>query len=235
MTDRFSDQSPRSTARIAGFLYFMYIAASVVADLLGHFAFGDSAAIISTIAAHPALFRAGLVIGLLSSAFFLLAAWALYVLLKPVNKNLSLLFLLLNAVGVAIQSLSMLGLIAGLLLQSGTGYGSAFPADQLRAQATLYIDLYKNGNLIAQVFYGVWVLPLGYLVFRSGFLPRFLGILLMIDCLAILTWFIQFFLFPANQAIAYPCWVISALAEFSLTLWLLIMGVKDQKATTQPA
>ncbi len=112
MTDRFSDQSPRSTARIAGFLYFMYIAASVVADLLGHFAFGDSAAIISTIAAHPALFRAGLVIGLLSSAFFLLAAWALYVLLKPVNKNLSLLFLLLNAVGVAIQSLSMLGLIA---------------------------------------------------------------------------------------------------------------------------
>ena len=57
----------------------------------------------------------------------------------------------------------------------------------------------------------------------------------MIDCLAILTWFIQFFLFPANQAIAYPCWVISALAEFSLTLWLLIMGVKDQKATTQPA
>ena len=69
MTDRFSDQSPRSTARIAGFLYFMYIAASVVADLLGHFAFGDSAAIISTIAAHPALFRAGLVIGLLLVCF----------------------------------------------------------------------------------------------------------------------------------------------------------------------
>ena len=84
----------------------------------------------------------------------------------------------------------------------------------MRAQATLYIDLYKNGNLIAQVFYGVWVLPLGYLVFRSGFLPRFLGILLMIDCLAILTWFIQF-LSPANQAIAYPCWVISALAVFT--------------------
>ena len=235
MTDRFPDQSPRTTARIAGFLYLMYIAASVVADLLGHFAFGDAAAIVATIAAHPALFRSGLVIGLLSSAFFLLAAWALYVLLKPVNKNLSLLFLLLNAVGVAIQSLSMLGLIAGLLLQSGTGYGSAFPADQLRAQATLYIDLYKNGNLMAQVFYGAWVLPLGYLVFESGFLPRFLGILLMIDCLAILTWFIQFFLFPANQALAYPCWVISALAEFSLTLWLLIMGVKDQKATAQPA
>ena len=74
----------------------------------------------------------------------------------------------------------------------------------------LYIDLYKNGYLIAQVFYGAWVLPLGYLVFKSGFLPRFLGILLMIDCFAILTWFIQFFLFPANQ-------------------------VKDQKATAQPA
>jgi hypothetical protein len=234
MTDHLPDLLPRTTARIAGFLYLMYIATSVVADLFGHFAFGDAATIVSTIVAHPALFRSGLVIGLLSSAFFLLAAWALYALLKPVNKILSLLFLLLNAVGVAIQCLSMLGLFASLLLQSGAGYGNAFPADQLRAQTTLYIDLYKSGNVIAQVFLGTWVLPLGYLVFKSGFLPRFLGILLMIDCLAILTWFFQFFLFPAYPAIAYPCWVISAIAEFSLTLWLLIVGVKDKKAAAQP-
>jgi hypothetical protein len=69
-------------------------------------------------------------------------------------------------------------------------------------------------------------LPLGYLVYKSGFLPKFLGILLMIDCFAILIWFFQFFLLPGLEVISYPGLAISAIAEFSLTLWLLIKGVK---------
>jgi hypothetical protein len=88
--------------------------------------------------------------------------------------------------------------------------------------------------MIAQLFYGTWLIPLGYLVFKSGFLPRILGILLLIDGIGILIWFLQFFLFPGYEIITYPGLAASFIAEFSLSLWLLIMGVKTQKpALTQ--
>lgn len=161
--------------------------------------------------------------------FFLSAAWALYVLLKPVNKNIALLFVLLNLGGVAVQCFSMLNLFAGLTLLGGADYLKIFQADQLQAQAMLFINFYKNGFIMAQIFYGAWVFPLGYLVFKSGFLPRILGVFLMVDCFAILIWFFQYFLFPGCGIISYPCWVISAIAEFSLTLWLLIKGVKERQ------
>ncbi len=139
-----------------------------------------------TIIALESLFRIGLVISLFSVVFFLLAAWALYVLLKPVNKNLALLFLLLNLGGFAIWCLSMLNLFSSLMLLSGADYLKVFQPDQLQAQALLFINLYKNGSIIAQIPYGVWLFPLGYLVFKSRFLPKILGILLIADCFGLL-------------------------------------------------
>jgi hypothetical protein len=112
---------------------------------------------------------------------------------------------------------------------SGADYLKAFQADQLQAQAMLYLNSYKNGFMIAQIFYGAWLFPLGYLVFRSGLLPRILGILLIIDGFGVLIWFFQFFLFPGYEVITYPGLVASFIAEFSLSLWLLTKGVKDQK------
>ncbi len=221
--------SLKTTARIAGFLYLMYFISSIIATMFGHFAFEDIAATVNNIIAHEWLASIGFVIGLFSALLFLLTAWALYVLLKPVDKNLALLFLLLNLGGVAVQCSSMLNLFAGLLLVGGADYLKVFQADQLKAQAMLFINLYKNGFIIAQIFFGVWLFPLGYLVFKSGFLPKILGIVLIIDGFAVLIWFFQFFLFPDFKIILYPCWVVSFIAEFSLTLWLLIMGVKDQK------
>jgi Domain of unknown function (DUF4386) len=123
----------------------------------------------------------------------------------------------------------MLNQFAALLLLSGADYLKVFQADQLQALAMLFLNLYKNGFIIAQVFYGAWLFPLGYLVFKSGFLPRILGILLMIDCFGVLIWFFQFFLFPDYEVITYPGLIVSLIAEFSLALWLLIMGAKDQK------
>jgi len=216
-------------ARIAGFLYLMFIVASFFADHFASFALGDSVTIVNKIIANEFLFSVGLVSNLLSALFFLLAAWALYVLLKPVNKSFALLFLLLNLVGVAIQSLSVLNLFASMQLLSGAEFLKAFQVDQLQAQATFFINMYQNGFIIAQIFYGAWLFPLGYLVYKSGFLPKFLGILLMIDCFAILLWFLQFFLLPGYEMVSYPCLAISALAEFSLTLWLLIKGCKTSE------
>ena len=225
--------SNKKTARIAGFLYLIFIIASFIADHFATFALGDTTTIVNKIIANEWLFSIGLISNLFSALFFLLAAWALFVLLKPVNQNLALLFMLLNLVGVAIQCLSVLNLFAGLQLLSGAEYLKVFQVDQLQAQAIFFINLYKNGFIIAQIFYGTWLLPLGYLVYKSGFLPKFLGILLMIDCFAILIWFFQFFLLPGLEVISYPCLAISAIAEFSLTLWLLIKGVKTPKIKSE--
>jgi len=223
--------SIKKTARIAGFLYFAYIIASIIADRFGHFVFADTSATVNHIMAHESLFRIGFVISLFSYVLFLLAAWALYVLLKPVSKNIALLFLLLNLGGFAILVFSHLNLFSSLLLLSGADYLKVFQPDQLQAQAMLFINLYHNGSTIAQIPYGVWLFPLGYLVIKSGFLPKTLGILLIVDCFGLLIYVVQRFLLPGYEVIAYPCLVVSFVAEFSLSLWLLIKGVKDQKPT----
>jgi hypothetical protein len=219
----------QKTARIAGLLYFLYILTSVVANQFGRFVFTEAPVTVDHIINHEALFRIGVVVSLFSYALFLLAAWALYVLLKPVNKNMALLFLVFNLGGFAILFLSHLNLISSLLLLSGADYLKALLPDQLEALATLFINLYKYGSTVAQIPYGIWLLPLGYLVYKSNFLPKILGILLIIDCIGELVYVLQRLLFPAFAVISYPCWVVGFLAEFGLTLWLLIKGVKDQK------
>jgi hypothetical protein len=219
----------KKTARIAGFLYFMYFVTSIIANLFGRFDLVDAPATVNNIMAHESLFRIGFVISLFSVVFFLLAAWYLYVLLKSVNKDLALLFLLLNLGGFAIWCFSMLNLFAGLLLLSGADYLKVFQPDQLQAQAMLFINLRKNGAIIAQIPYGIWLFPLGYLVFKSGFLPKMLGILLIVDCFGLLIYVFQCFLLPGYKVISYPCLVVSFIAKFGLTLWLLIKGIKDQE------
>ncbi|TFG57041.1 MAG: DUF4386 domain-containing protein [Methanomassiliicoccus sp.] len=98
----------------------------------------------------------------------------------------------------------------------------------------MYIDLYTDGFTIAQLFFGAWLLPLGYLVYRSGFLPRLLGILLIIDFFSVMIWFLQFFLLPEYEIISYPGLAMSFIAEVSLTGWLLVKGVKNSgQASTE--
>ncbi len=221
--------SVNKIARTAGLFYLLFVITSIIANLFGKFVFVDAPVTVNYIIAHESQFRIGFVISLFSVVLFLLAAWALYVLLKPVNKNIALLFLLLNLGGFAIWCFSMLNLFASLLLLSGADYLKVFQPDQLRAQAMLFINLCKNGRIIAQIPYGIWLFPLGYLVFKSGFLPKILGILLIADGFGLLIYVSQFFLLPGYEVISYPCMVVSFIAELSLTLWLLFKGVKDQE------
>ena len=231
MTNNTTEASQRKSARMAGLLYLIFIVTCIFAGLVRKklIVFGDAAATANNIMTSEWLFRIGFMSDLLSAAFFLLSAWALYVLLKPVNKNLALLFLLLNLGGVAIQCINMLNLFASPLLLSGANYLKVFQADQLQALAMLFLNLHKNGFMIAQIFYGAWLFPLGYLVFKSGYLPRILGIILMIECFCWLAYFFQFFLFPSYNVITYLSYPVGFIAEFSLGLWLVIKGVKDQK------
>jgi hypothetical protein len=97
---------------------------------------------------------------------------------------------------------------------------------QLEGLAYLFIGVYKTGFVTAQLFFGSWLFPLGYLVYRAGFLPRFLGILLLLDGIAVLVWFLQALLLPDYPAIRYPGLAVSFIAEVGLALWLLLKGVK---------
>jgi len=221
----------KKTARIAGFLYFIYIVATMFANVSRTklIVFGDAIATANNILASEWLFRIGFVSDVLAGVLFLLAAWALYVLLKPVNKNIAMLFLLLNLGGVAVQCLNMLNLFAAGLLLSGADYLKVFPTDQVQSLAMFFLYLYKNGFMIAQFFYAAWLLPLGYLVFKSGYLPKILGIIVMIECFAWLIYPLQFFLFPTYEFIAYLSSAVGFIGEFSLAFWLLIKGVKEHK------
>ena len=222
--------SINKNARMAGFLYLIYMVTHIISDVWrGSFIVpGDAAATVSNIMAHEGLFTVTVVGDLLAAALFFLAAWALYVLLKPVNKNLALLFLLLNLGGVSIQSSSDLFLFAVQLLMNGSDTLNVFQADQLQSLAMFFLDLRETGFMVAQLFYGAWLFPLGYLVFKSGFLPKILGIVLMVHCFTWLTTFFQSFLFPGFTAITYVSYTLGFIAEFGLTLWLLIQGAKEQ-------
>jgi hypothetical protein len=230
--------TPKKTARIAGLLYLAHFVTFFLADNGVHStAVGsiDVAAMAQDIVASEELFRIGFISYLLTALFFLLAAWALYVLLKPVNKDLALLFLLLNLGGVAIWCISLLGELAALLLLSGADYLEVFQTDQLQALAMLSLNLYQNGFMIAQLLLNLWLFPLGYLVIKSGFLPRVLGILLIIDGFAMLIWFFQFFFFPDYEAVSYLSLAASFIAEGLFCLWLIIKGVKNQKPAANEA
>ena len=220
------------TARMAGLLYLIYIVITIVADVFGRsplIVYGDAATTARNIMAAEWQFRIGITGDLVSAVFFLLAAWALYVLLKSVNKNLALLFLLLNLGGVAVYSINLLNQFAAVLLLSGADYLQVFQADQLQALAMFFLNLHHNGYWIAQIFFGAWLFPLGYLVYKSGFLPRILGIVMMIHFVGWTMTTLQFFLFPGFGVITYLTYPLGFISEFGLTLWLLIMGVKEQK------
>jgi len=224
--------------RIAGLLYLIYIIFSIVADALGRsdlIVMGDAATTARNIIAAAWQFRVGFVIDLVSVVLFLMSAWALYVMLRPVNQNIALLFLLLNLGGVAVWCFSDLFLIASQVILSGANYLQGFHASQLQALAMLSLYIYKYGFLgISQIFFGAWLFPLGYLVFKSGFLPRFLGIILMVHCVVWSMGALQFFLFPAFIGIPFVCityvsYPLGFISEFGLSLWLLIKGAKDPK------
>jgi Domain of unknown function (DUF4386) len=224
-----------AVARVTGGFYLAFIAATVLGDLLGHIGIGEASQVHQTIAEDPGVFKVGFVFVLLTGLLFVLAAWGLYVLLRRVNSDLALLFLILNAVGVAIQGASMLGLVAASWLGDPASDTSALSGAELTSLSYMSLNVYQLGFVTAQLFFGAWLFPLGYLVYKSGFLPRFLGALLLLDGVGVLIWFFQALLLPDYEAIIYPGLVVSFIAEVGLGLWLLLMGVKtvDARAAQQ--
>lgn len=223
----------QKSARMAGLLYLIYFVVEIAADVFGRsplIVMDDAAATAGNLAAHEWLFRSGFVGDLLAGVLFLLAAWGLYALLKPVHQHLALLFLLLNLGGVAVRFAIDINYVAALLLASGAGSLHVFQPDQRQALAMAFLVLQKNGYWASQIFFGLWLFPLGYLVFKSGFLPKVLGVILMVHCVTWTTTALLYFLYlPGYTLLTNISFPLGFIAEFALTLWLLIQRAAEQK------
>ena len=225
MTNRTAERSPLVYARGAGVLYllliifggysFLYVFSSLVVP-------GDAAATANNIMASESLFRSGIVTWLISQTVFILLVLALYKLLKPVNKNAALLMVIFVLVSVPIAFINELNQFAALLLLSGADYLTVFTAVQLQALVLFFLDLREGGLSIAGIFWGLWLLPFGYLVYKSGFLPRILGILLIIGGFG---YVIDFFIFSLFPNFDVEVSIVTSIGEILIALWLLIKGV----------
>jgi hypothetical protein len=236
MTAKEKRNSIKKTARIAGVLFLITLFLAPFAEFFVRQILivpGDAAKTVSNIMASESLFRLGIVSGLIYQTVFTVYVLILYKLLKPVNKNVASLMVIFYLVGVPIAMLNLLNQFAALLLLSGADYLKAFAADQLHAQVMLFLDLQEHGVQIAQIFWGLWLFPLGYLVYKSGFLPRVFGILLMIGCFGYLIDSFAFFLLPNYEnyeAIFLPAIALLTIpGELLLGLWLLIKGVNVEQ------
>ena len=227
MMERIAEASPRPRARITGVVYLLYFLMAVFAEFFmrGLVVSGDAAATANNILAHQPFFRLGLATGLIATACYVAVTALSYDLFKPVNRSLSLLAAFFSLLGCAILAFASVFRIAPLVVLGGGQYLSVFKVEQLRALASLFLELYGQGVNICFVFFGVYCLLIGYLIFRSVFLPRILGVLMAFAGLGWLT-----FLSPtlANYLSPY-IQVLGVLAEGSLMLWLLVRGVNVAK------
>lgn len=134
-------------------------------------------------------------------------------------------------ISVSILCVNMLNQIAPLLLMSGDVYLGVFDKEQLQALVTFFIKLHGSGYMVSQIFFGLYLFPLGYLVYKSGFIPKIIGVFLMMGCVGDLIEFLRFFLFPEYQSVILQNITVPAdIGEISFCLWLLIKGVKNQSS-----
>jgi len=189
---------------------------------------GDAAATARKILASETLFRAGIVADLLGQAAFILVALLLYRLLKGVDKKLAALMVILLVVQIPLAFAAEVHRLGVLELLDGAGPAAALGEAQRNAQMMLSLASFSNGMLVTEIFMGLWLFPLGILIWRSGFLPRFLGVLLFLAAFAYLADTLTWQLLPAyGHAVGRIAGRLRP-PELATPLWMLILGAKDR-------
>jgi hypothetical protein len=216
-------------ARIAGAVYLslvlfapfslLYIPAKLIVR-------ENAAATANNILTHETLFRLGIVGELFGIVIFILLGVALYRLLSGVNKTWAGLMIALVLVSAAVGFLNVLNNIAALTLFRGADFLAAFEKPQRDALAYLFLRLHSQGELMNEIFWGLWLFPFGLLVYRSRFLPRSLGLWLMVACFGWLALSVIALLFPPYYDAAFRIAQPVLFAELAIMLWLLIKGAK---------
>ncbi|HET7749195.1 MAG TPA: DUF4386 domain-containing protein [Terriglobales bacterium] len=225
-------------ARIAGLLYLtlviaplrlIYIPSKLIVS-------GNAAATASNIAAHQTLFRLGILTDLFTAVMGIFLTLALYRLFKGVDQFLAAMVVVLGALMVTpIYFLNTLNDAATLLLVRGADFLSVFDKPQREAMAMLFLRLHHHGVVVNEVFWGLWLLPFGLLVYKSRFLPRFLGVWLVLNCFAYLAQSVTGIMWPQYEDAvgnyAFPV----MFGELAIMLWLIIMGAKERQPLTAAA
>lgn len=227
----------KNAGRFAGLLY-------ILASIPGVFALvyvpsklivrGNATATAHNIVTSETLFRLGIAADLICQALFIFVALALYDLLKGVNRRHALLMVTLILVSIPIAFLNELNGIAALILVRGADFLSLFDKPQRDALAMLFLNLRGHGFDVAGIFWGLWLFPLGLLVYRSSFLPRILGVVLMVNCFAYPLNSFTSLVLPQYEAIVSRWMSPLQFGEVVFMLWLVIMGAKP-KPLADPA
>jgi hypothetical protein len=225
-------------ARTAGFIYLSMIIVApfcllyIPSKLIVH---GNAAATADNILAHETLFRLSIFGDLIGQVIFICLGVAFYRLLRDVNKTWALLMLSLVLTSAAVCFLNVLNDIAALILFRGGDFLVVFDKPQRDALAMLFLRLYNHGQFIAEVFWGLWLFPLGLLIYRSGFIPRFIGVWLMINCFGwlLLSFTALFFHDNYNAMLGYLQPVL--FGEMALMFYLLFKGAKVPAMSPQTA
>lgn len=218
----------QATARRAGALYFLFLIMGLV-DMFGfsHFIVsGDAAATAHNITAAQPMYRIGILTDFATLVLFVFLVVSLYKLLKDVDRWHAMVMVIFVSVGVTIGLVNLLNKIAPLLLLGGANYLSVFSKPQLDALALGFLSLNDAGNIVDSAFWGLWLFPFGILVIRSGFLPRVLGILLMVAGFAYVTISVTSIVLPAYQPIVSRVMMPLGFGELPIIFWLLIKGAK---------
>jgi len=233
MSDRYSLAAPQAYARICGLLYLYIIVAGISAELLVRSKLivpSDAASTSANIAAHETLFRVGFASELLQLAFDVGVAMLLYALFRPVNRNIALLAAFMRLSCAIILGVASTIHLAALRLLEGGDYLAGFQPEQLQSLALLVLKLHGDAYAVALVFFGFACIALGYLIVRSTYFPRFIGLLMVIAGTGYLLNSFAKFVYPALAGTLYPAILMPALvAELALALWLLFKGVDVEK------
>ncbi len=226
MTERVAEASPRFKARVAGFFYFLLFpfgALSLVARS-GIVVKGDAAATAANLLLHETAFRWGVAGDLLSIVSYVVVTALFYELFKPVNTSVALTAAFFSLVGCATQAFACVFELAPFVLLGGDAYSNVFQADQLQALAHMSLKFYGPAYKIGLVFFGLYNLLNGYLILKSIFLPRFLGVFMVIAGLPFVI-----FLTPIGKDLSPFAVAPAAVGEGLLLVWLLAKGVNEER------
>jgi hypothetical protein len=196
----------------------MYVPAKIIIP-------GDAATTAANIISYEFLFRLGIVGSLVTQLFYIAVVLLLYVLFKQVNKNHAMLMVVLSLVAVPIAMLNTLNRLAALVLVKGD-YLVSLGAEQVNTLVMFFLDLNAQGVLIATIFWSLWLFPLGYLVYKSGYFPKFIGILLFIAGAGYLLDPIVNFIIPSAKAFFIPVLNVMTMGELLYMFWFVFKGVK---------
>ncbi len=216
----------KATAHRAGALYFVFM----IVAIIGEFIFptfmvsGDAAATARNISAAEPMYRIGILLGLGTLVLFIVLVASLHELFRNVDKGHALLMVVLVSVGVAVALANLINKFAPLLLLNGADYWSAFTKQQLDALALGFLRLHSSGATVATVFWGLWLFPFGILVIKSGFLPRILGLLLMVAGFAYLASSVTALALPEYRQVVSKIMLPLYFGEVPIIFWLLIKG-----------